>query len=113
VIIRFGTAGAVGDTARVTFTFSVQTGVVDRAIFEVWATFNSVGASGVLAGVARLHHQLAVTGFNTVQVAGLQTLYVLSGAFDTTVANSIAGLSVNGGGSAAWTISLVHAEAFM
>lgn len=111
VIIRFGTAGAIGDTARVTFTFSAQTAVVDRAIFEVWATFNSVGGAGVLQGTARLHHQLAVTGFNTVQPAGLQTLLTTSAGFDTSVANSIAGLSINGGASAAWTVTTVHARA--
>jgi hypothetical protein len=113
IIIRWGTGGVIGDTARVTFTFSIQTAAVDRAIFEVWATLNSYGATGVMAGVAKLHHQLAVTGFNTVQPAGLQTLYVASAGFDMTVANSIVGLSFNGGTSDVVTISLVHAEAFM
>ncbi|HSW39044.1 MAG TPA: hypothetical protein VLL97_06085 [Acidobacteriota bacterium] len=115
VSIRFGTAGAIGDTARITFTFSAQTAVVDRAIFEVWANFRSVGSgsAAVLAGIARLHHQLAVTGFNTVQPAGLQTLDVTSGGFDSTPAASYAGLSVNGGASAAWTVTVVQAQAYM
>jgi hypothetical protein len=115
VILRFGTAGAIGDAARVTFTFSAQTGVVDRAIFEVWANFRSVGAgtAAVLAGIAKLRHQLAVTGFNTVQPAGMQTLAVTSGGFDSTPAASYAGLSVNGGASAAWTVTVVQAQAYM
>jgi hypothetical protein len=115
VIIRMGTGGAIGDAARVTFTFSVQTAVIDRAIFEVWAVFRSVGSgtAAILSGIAKLHHQLAVTGFNTVQPAGMQELSVASSGFDSTPANSIIGLSVNGGGSAAWTVSQVQAQAFM
>ncbi len=115
VIIRIGTAGAIGDTARVTFTFSAQTAVVDRAIFRIWANFRSVGAgtAAVVAGIASLHHQLAVTGFNTVQPAGLQTLAVTSAGFDSTPAASYAGLSVNGGASAAWTVTVVQAQAYM
>lgn len=115
VIIRFGTAGAIGDTARVTFTFSAQTGVVDRGVIEVWANFRTIGSgtSGVIAATARLHHQLAVTGLNTVQPAGLQTLAVTSAGFDSTVANSFAGLSVNGGASAAWTTTVVQSLANM
>lgn len=115
VIIRYGTAGAIGDTARVTFTFSVQTAVVDRGVFEVWATFFSVGSgtSAVLSAFARLHHQLAVTGLNTVQPAGMQELTVTSGGFDSTPAGSIVGLSVNGNTSAAWTITNVQSQAQM
>jgi hypothetical protein len=115
VIIRYGTAGAIGDTARVTFTFSAQSAVVDRAIFEVWANFRTVGSgtSAVIAGIARLHHQLAVTGLNTVQPAGLQTLAVTSSGFDSTPAGSYVGLSVNGGSSAAFTVTVVQAQAVM
>ncbi len=115
IYIRFGTAGAIGDTARVTFTFSVQTAVIDRAIFEVWANFRSVGSgtAAVLAGIAKLRHQLAITGFNTVQPAGMQTLAVTSGGFDSTPAASYVGLSVLGNTAAAWTVTVVQAQAFM
>lgn len=115
IIIRVGTAGAIGDTARVTFTFSVQTAVIDRAIFEIWANFRSVGSgtAAVVAGIARLHHQLAATGFNTVQPAGLQTLAVTSGGFDSTPAGTYAGLSVLGNTAAAWTVTVVQAQAYM
>jgi hypothetical protein len=115
VIIRYGTGGAIGDVARVTFTFSAQTAVIDRGIFEVWANFRSVGSgtSAVLAAIARLHHQLAVTGLNTVQPAGFQQLAVTSAGFDSTPAGSFVGLSVNGGASAAWTVTIVQAQALM
>ncbi len=113
VILRFGVNGTTGDAARLTFTFSAQTAAIDRGVFELWASFNSIGAAGVLTGHCKLHHQLAVTGLNTVQPAGMQQLTVTSGGFDTAVANSLAGLSVNGGASAAWTITSVNAQAFM
>jgi len=115
IIIRMGTGGAIGDTARVTHTFSIQTAVVDRAMFEVWANFNSVGSgtSAVIVSSAKLHHQLAVTGFNTVQPAGMQQLTTTSSGFDSTPANSYIGLSFNGNTSDAITVSCVQAIAYM
>ncbi len=115
VIIRVGTAGAIGDTARVTFTFTAQTAVVDRATFRVWANFRAVGSgtSAVLAGIAALHHQLAITGFNITQPCGLQTLAVTSAGFDSTPAATYVGLSINGGLNAAWTNTVVQAQAYM
>lgn len=117
VIIRFGTAGAIGDTARVTFTFSAQTAAVDRATFEVWANFRAVGSgtTAVIAGISALKHQLAATGFNNT-VNHMQTLAVTSGGFDSTVANSFVGLSVNGTSTTApavWTVTVVQAQAVM
>ena len=114
VIIRFGTGGAIGDTARVTFTFAAQTAAVDRGIIEILANFRTVGSgtSAVIAGIAALKHQLATTGLNTT-TTGYQTLAVTSGGFDSTVANSYIGLSVNGGASAAWTVTVVQANALM
>jgi len=117
VIIRFGTGGAIGDTARVTFTFSAQTAAVDRATFEVWANFRSAGSgtSAVITGHAQLKHQLATTGFNST-TTGMQTLTVTSSGFDSTVANSYIGLSVNGTSTTApavWTNTVVQASAYM
>lgn len=112
VILRFGTGGVVGDAARVTLTFSAQTAAIDRGTIEVWANFNSVGAAGVLNAIAKLNHQLAITGLNST-TQNLQTLNVASAGFDTTVANSILGLSVNGGASAAWTISGVQVVGYL
>jgi hypothetical protein len=114
VILRFGTAGAIGDTARVTFTFSAQTAAVDRGVIEVWATFRTVGSgtSAVIAATSALKHQLATTGLNNT-TTGYQTLAVTSGGFDSTVAGSSAGLSVNGGASAAWTVTVAQGQAYM
>ena len=109
--IRFGTNGTTADTSRGTLTWSAQTGVADEGIFEVWSTFRTVGSgtSAVLQSLGRLTHRLSVTGLGTgVSEPEIAT----SGGFDSTVASSIIGLSLNGGTSATWTVSLVQAELF-
>jgi hypothetical protein len=74
--------------------------------FEVWVM--STGASGtVLAVQTGVQPGTAVTtvaglGFAPGNAAATSNL---SGSFDTTVANSIVGISVNTGASAAWTIA--------
>lgn len=107
--LRFGTGAATTDTSRGQLTWSVQTGVIDEAMFDIWAVFRTVGSStsAVLQSAGRLTHRLSITGFGTgVSESEIAT----SGGFDSTVASSILGLSVNGGTSAAWTVSLVIAE---
>lgn len=112
LIIRFGTAGSTADAAICTFTFNAQTAVVDNGVFEVWSVFRTVGAgtSAVLQGMSTLHHNLAVTGLGSVNPVGWQQVLVTSAGFNSTVASSIIGLSVNGGAAAAWTTTLVQAE---
>lgn len=107
--IRFGTAGTTADTSRGTFTFSAQTAAADDGIFTIYATFDSVGAgsAAVLRGTVALAHRADVTGFVNI---GSETEHAVSAGFDSTVANSIIGVSVNGGASAAWTIQHVMAE---
>lgn len=109
--VRIGTAGTTADTSRGTLTFAAQTAVIDEGFFEIFCTFNSVGSgtSAVLRSVGTLAHRLAATGLST-DATGVKT--AVSGGFDSTVASSIIGLSVNGGASAAWTIDLVQAELF-
>jgi len=107
IIVRFGTLGTTGDAARLTFTFAAQTAVADLGMFDLYAMFRTVGAAAVLQGRASLRHGLSITGLG-VQVS--QVLQVTSGAFDSSVANSIIGVSVNGGASAAWTVQLVESE---
>jgi hypothetical protein len=106
-IVRFGTAGAIGDTARCTITGPVQTGVVDNAVFAVEAVVWTAGASGVVRAQMSLTHSATVA-------AGFGECFggVTSSAFDLTVAGLQAGLSVTPGASAAWTVNLVTSEAF-
>jgi hypothetical protein len=108
-IIRYGTAGTTSDTARVTVTGAAQTGVADEAYIIVEAAFRAIGASAVLVGQVQLWHRLATTGFS-VTAANVFATPVVSGTFDSTVANSIIGLSVNPGTSAAWVTDLVTLE---
>jgi len=112
LIVRFGTAGSVADAARLTFTFNIQTAVVDNGIFDIIALFRTVGSGtlAVLQGISNLRHNLAVTGLGSVNPAGWQSLIVTSAGFDSTPNGSIIGCSVNGGAAAAWTISLVRAS---
>jgi hypothetical protein len=107
--VRFGTNGTTADTGRCTLTFSAQTAATDTGTFEVWVTFRTVGSgtSAVMQCVGQRRHGASVTGFGTLVS---QTIKATSAGFDSTVANSIIGVSANGGTSAAWTVSLVQAE---
>lgn len=106
VVVRYGTAGTTADTARLTFTFAAGTAVADTGIFEFWATFRNVGAAAVLAGTAQLVNNLTITGLSNA----VKSLAVVSGTFDSGVANSIIGASYNGGVSSSHAIQLVSAE---
>lgn len=112
IIVRFGTAGSTADAAILTFTFNLQTAVADNGTFELFITFRTVGAgsAAVLQGQAFLRHNLAVTGLGSVNPTGWQQVIVTSSGFNSAVASSIIGVSVNGGTSAAWTITQVQAE---
>jgi hypothetical protein len=105
--IRIGTAGSTADTSRCSFTFGAGTAVADTGAFVATGVFRTVGSgtSAVLQGLCQLD-ALATTGFSSTSKSVLAT----SGGFDSTVANSIIGLSVNGGTSASWTVQLVDAE---
>lgn len=105
--IRVGTAGSVADTARVTWTSTLnQTAATDSALLTIMCTVKTAGASGVLSGGMALQHKNTATGFANAQVdVGAPTD---SAAFDLTVASSIVGLSINPGNTGAngvWTIT--------
>lgn len=104
--IRFGTAGAIADTARCTMTGAAQTGVADTARIEISATIRTYSSSGIVQGTMGGDHLLATTGFS---VGGFAN-QALSSAFDLTVAGLKAGISVNPGTSAAWTFKTCNIE---
>lgn len=112
LIIRFGTAGAIADTARITFTWAAGTAAIDTGIVEVYVHFRSVGAAGVAAGSACIAHHLAATGLTATGASGQGIILAASAGFDTTVANSFIGASFNGGASFAGTGTFVRAELF-
>jgi hypothetical protein len=111
--VRYGTNGTTADTSRGLITFpSAQTAATDSGIVEIWSTFRTVGSgtSAVLQTAFRLSRTNTTTGFLSTGGITLTFIDVTSGGFDSTPANSIIGLSVNGGASANWTIALAQVE---
>lgn len=108
VTLRYGTNGTTADTAILTFTFGAGTAAIDVGIFELWATFQTVGAgtSAVLQGNIALTSNLTTTGISNAKKA----IQATSAGFNSTVANSIIGCSLNAGASAVWTGGLTRAE---
>jgi hypothetical protein len=103
--VRVGTAGTTADTARLTFTFGAGTAAADRGEIELEALVTAIGASAVLRGKLNLTSNLTTTGLSNA----VKALQVTSSAFDITPANTLIGLSWNGGTSASHTIEYVGA----
>lgn len=99
--LRVGTGAAVGDASRGTFTFSAGTAATDQFRIRIQALFRTVG--GGTSAVLQSHCEAIsqpTTGFSSL----LKGIWQTSGGFDSTVASSYIGVSVNGGASAAWTV---------
>lgn len=109
IIVKLGTLGTTGDTSVLTFTFGTPTGAADTAYFDVEVVVRGpLSSSGVLAGIARMVHNLAATGFSTLPS---EAIAVVSSSFDVTTASLIAGLVITTTTASAWTVKLVTAEA--
>lgn len=108
ITVRIGTAGSTADASRAAMTFAVQTAVVDEGEFEIEVVFRQAGASAILQALGILGHRLAATGLSTSNNS--VSIATSAAAFDVTGAGLKMGLSVNGGTSAAWTVSIVSAE---
>lgn len=107
--IRIGAAGAIGDTSRLTLTGSAQTAAIDVGVWFLMATVRNVGAAGVIQGALSLAHNLAATGFASSAAGAVEAS---SAGFDNAaLGGQHIGLSINGGASAAWTITQVQVEA--
>lgn len=104
--IRSGANQSTADTSRLALTASAaQTGVADNGTLIVTVQVRNVSASGVIAGAA----SWAKTQAGTAGFGG--SLDGVSSAFDNTGMGGLYfGLSINGGTSAAWTLTSVHAE---
>lgn len=114
--VRIGTARTTADTARLTLTGPAQTAVADIGTLTVWVTVRSVGASGVIQGTAWWSHRGTAANTTTggVGFANDATGHVegTSAGFDNSaLSGSYFGLSIDGGASAAWTVTQVRAEA--
>jgi hypothetical protein len=111
VLLRFGTAGTVSDTARCTLTqvTNVQTAVVDAGTWEIRAIVRGpIGASCIVAAGLEFSHHLATTGLSTV--SGSDVYQNTSAAFDCTTVTNV-GVSINPGASGVFTFQVVHGEA--
>jgi len=103
--VRIGTGQATTDTSRLALTAGAQTAAADNGTLIVTAQVRNVGASGVIAGAA----SWAKTQAGTAGLGG--SIDGVSSSFDNSaLAGNYVGLSINGGASAAWTLTSVHAE---
>jgi hypothetical protein len=112
ITCRIGTAASTADTARLTFTFAAGTAAADTGLFDVDIHFRTVGSgtSAVIVGTAVCTHHLAATGLISTGASGTGIIIPSpSSGFDSTVANSFIGLSVNGGASFSGTCVAVQA----
>ncbi len=108
--ICFGTAGTTADTARVSFTKPAGTAAADagRVVIEAICR-GPLSASGVVAGMFTMTHNLAATGHAVIPCVNVTTV---SSTFDVTTASLIAGLCITSGAADAITIQCVTAEAW-
>lgn len=110
--VRWGTAASTADTSRLLFTFpSAQTAAIDTARVEINVNFRTVGSStnAVIYGELVLWRTNTTTGFLSTSALQFTSIKVLASGFDSTVAASTIGVSINGGTSAAYTIRGVQA----
>ena len=106
VTLRFGTNGTTADTARCTaFSTGTATNVADGATLFVTAYATAGRAAATLNCSFTLTHQLTATGWaNTPVVQAFST----AASFDSTTANTKAGLSINAGTSSGAIIQSVQ-----
>lgn len=103
--VRIGPNQTTADTSRLALTAGAQTAAVDNGILFVRVSVRNVSATGVIAGAAAW----AKTQAGTAGFGG--SIDGVSGTFDNTaLAGQFVGLSINGGASAAWTLTAVAAE---
>lgn len=106
--VRIGANKTTADTSRLSITGPAQTAAADNAFIQLIMTVRSIGASGVLQGMIRMDHNLAATGFAT-NASGI--VQATSSGFDNSnLGGSYIGVSIDGGASAAWTMTQARAE---
>lgn len=114
--LRIGTNRSTADTARLQLTGPAQTAIADIGTLHILVTVRTVAASGVIQGTAWWDHRgtAASTTVGGVGFANDGTGHVegTSAGFDNSALGaSYIGLSIDGGASAAWTLTQVFAEA--
>ena len=104
--LRVGSNRSTADTARLTLTGPAQTAAADVGVLHIYVIVRSIGAAGIIQGTAAWDHNLGTaTGFGGSAEG-------TSAGFDNSALGGLyIGLSINGGTSAAWTITQVRVEA--
>jgi hypothetical protein len=112
ITLRLGNAGTTADASIISFAFAAGTAAVDTGLFEIFCHFRTVGATttAVMVGTAYCSHALAATGLISTGASGVGQITTVSSGFDSTTANGVLGLSVNGGASFSGTNTIVEAE---
>jgi hypothetical protein len=116
--IRIGSLRTTADaSARAALAGPAQTAIADIGTLNVLATVRNIGAAGIIQATAWWDHtgtaasSTGGTGFANDSSGHVQGA---SAAFDNTaaaMAGLFVGLTVNGGASAAWTVTQCVAEA--
>lgn len=105
--VRMGTAGTTSDASQWTHTGVAQTAVGETGYYHFMGVIRSIGGSGVMQGslVCVRTGGTAATGLASVPIA-----QVTGAAADKAWASGQGiGLSINAGGSSAWTVTQVRA----
>jgi hypothetical protein len=112
VTLRIGTAGTTADAAIQSFAFAAGTAAADTGRFIVEASFRTAGSgtSAVIAGSVSCSHALAATGLISTGASGWGAVTAVSSGFDSTIAGTGIGVSVNGGASFSGTNAYVLSE---
>lgn len=114
-VIRIGANQTTADTAILTLTGPLQTAIADIGTLSIMATVRTIGGAGVLQGSAWWTHRgtaasttVSGTGFANDTTGHIEGT---SAGFNTVTNGQFVGLSINGGASAAWTMTQVQLEA--
>lgn len=101
--VRLGTLGTTSDASQWTVTGVAQTAVAETGYYELLCTVRSIGAAGVLQGSLACQRTggTAATGLASVPIQEASG----AGADKAWASGQGILLSINGGGSAAWTIT--------
>jgi hypothetical protein len=109
--VRFGTNGTTADTALLTFTFTPNgTAHADTAIVDIDVVFRTVGvgSAAVVAGMLSCLKERSTDGQGFINIRAYAAQLVSAG-FDSTVNNSVIGVSFNGGTAFSGTVEFVEA----
>lgn len=111
--VRLGTLGTTADASLLSLAFAAGTAAVDSGRFELDVVFRTVGSgtAAVVAALLSCDHALAATGLISTGASGHGQVVGVSSGFNSTTANLIMGVSINGGASFAGTCTFVAAEA--